>query len=178
MNSDVRLATEDDAEAVQSIYAPIVRDTAISFETEPPSVAEIRQRIVSTLERLPWIVYDSNGRVRGYAYASPFRARAAYQWSVEVSVYVEPGSHRSGVGRALYVSLLERLRDQGYFNAYAGMTLPNPASAGLHRALGFEPVGVFRNAGFKFGAWHDVGWYQLSLAPPAANPPRPRGVIQ
>ncbi len=180
-----RLARADDAAQVQAIYAPIVRDTAISFEAEPPDVAEVRRRIEGTLTTLPWLVRERDGEVLGYAYATPHRDRLAYQWSVEVSVYVAPHARGAGVGRSLYLPLLDLLAVQGLVNAYAGITLPNPASVGLHQALGFTPVGVYRESGFKEGAWRDVGWWQRRLrdlavppAAPTALPAMPATVVQ
>jgi phosphinothricin acetyltransferase len=137
--------------------------TVISFEVEPPDADEMRRRIDAALETHDWVVLDDDGTVRGYAYAAPHKARAAYRWSCEVSVYVDRDSHRSGAGRLLYESLLSRLADRGYRTVVAGMTLPNEASTGLHRALGFEPVGVFRSIGHKHGSWHDVGYVQRRL---------------
>ena len=163
----IRLATEDDAEAVLAIYAPFCRDTPVSFETREPTVAEMRQRIVKTVKSLPWLVCDDGGPILGYAYASPHRERAAYDWSVDVSAYVREGLRRQGLGRALYTSLFGLLRLQGFYNALAGTTLPNPGSIGLHQALGFQPVGVYRNIGFKCGTWHDVAWWQLALREPS-----------
>ncbi len=173
MRATIRLALQDDAEQVAAIYAPIVSDTAISFEVEPPSADLMRQRIVETLPHWPWLVCAADGAVLGYAYAARHRVRAAYGWSVDVSVYIHERHRRSGVGGGLYRSLLEILRRQGFYNAYAGITLPNAASVGLHEAMGFEPVGVYRHVGYKLGAWHDVGWWQLSLrsrAAPAGPP--------
>jgi L-amino acid N-acyltransferase YncA len=168
---EIRLATPDDALGVLAIYAPIVRDTAISFELVPPTVEEIRQRIVKTLEHVPWLVCERRGDILGYVYASQHRRRPAYQWSVDVSVYVHSSARRSGVGQALYRSLFALLAFQGFYQAYAGITLPNPASVGLHESLGFQAVGVYRAVGYTLGAWHDVGWWQLSLrergVPPA-----------
>jgi len=172
MKTIIRLASEEDAGQVQAIYGPIVSQTATSFEFEPPSVQEMRRRIADTLKHLPWLVCDREGEVLGYAYASRHRSRAAYQWSVDVSVYVHSGQRRSGIGRGLYRSLFEMLVMQGYFNAYAGIALPNPASVGLHEAVGFQPVGVYREVGYKLGAWHDVGWWQLALQPKVI-PPQP-----
>ena len=169
----LRLARTADARAVAAIYGPIVESTAISFETEPPTAEEMAQRIRMTLGQWPWLVCDRAGDVLGYAYASRHRDRAAYQWSVDVSVYVHPRAHRSGVGRALYTSLVRLLALQGFYNAYAGITLPNAPSVGLHEALGFVPVGVYRNVGFKLGAWHDVGWWSLALQPTASRPSPP-----
>ena len=161
----IRLAEEDDAQGVLAIYAPVVRETAISFELEPPSLDEIRERIRSLRGRLPWLVCAEGPEVCGYAYADRFRTRAAYQWSAEVTVYVSPAWHRRGVGLALYTSLFETMRLLGYRNAFAGIALPNPPSVALHEALGFRPAGIFRAAGFKRGRWHDVGWWQLELQP-------------
>lgn len=169
----VRLARPDDTAAVHAIYAPEVRDGVASFELDPPAPDELRRRIETTLARRPWLVSEHDGTVTGYAYATPYRSRPAYQWSIEVSVYVATAAHRTGVGRGLYTPLLALLTAQGFANAYAGVTLPNPASAGLHESLGFTPIGVFRAAGFKFGVWHDVGWWQRPLAAPALPPPPP-----
>ena len=166
----VRAAVVDDAEACAAIYAPYVTDTVISFETEPPSVSEMAGRMAASVA---WFVLEDAGRVVGYAYASPFHARAAYRWSVEVSVYLEMGRRRSGAGRALYSVLLEDLRVRGYRNAMGGMTLPNAASEGLHRALGFELVGVYRRVGYKNGSWWDVAWTQKVLASGSGEPSEP-----
>jgi phosphinothricin acetyltransferase len=167
----VRSATPADAAACAAIYAPYVTDTAISFETEPPSADELAGRIAAAHE---WLVLEDDGRVAGYAYASPFHPRAAYRWACEVSVYLERGRRRTGAGRALYEALLAALAARGFRVAVAGMTLPNPASEGLHRALGFEPVGTYRRIGYKFGAWHDVAWTQRMLATGDEPPPEPR----
>jgi L-amino acid N-acyltransferase YncA len=173
MSSIIRLATKNDAEQIRAIYAPIVSQTATSFELEPPSVSEMRKRILDTVGHLPWLVCDRKGEILGYAYASKHRARAAYQWSVDTSVYVHAELRRSGIGRALYGSLFKVLVMQGYYNAYAGIALPNPASVGLHEAIGFRPVGIYREVGYKMGAWHDVGWWQIALQPKAASPKPP-----
>jgi L-amino acid N-acyltransferase YncA len=159
----IRCASANDAAQVQEIYAPFCRDTPISFETEPPVVEVIRRRIVETLKALPWLVCDQDGLILGYAYASTHRERAAYRWSVDVSVYIREGHRRRGIGRALYTSLFALLRLQGFQNAIAGATLPNPSSVALHEAMGFQPVGVYRNIGYKCGSWHDVKWWQLML---------------
>ena len=167
----VRHATAADAAACAAIYAPYVTDTAISFETEAPDAGEMERRIDSSIA---WLVLEDDGRVVGYAYASPFHARAAYRWACEVSVYLEPGRRRTGGGRALYDVLLAELTGRGYRVAVAGMTLPNAGSAGLHAALGFEPVGTYRRIGFKFGTWHDVAWSQRMLAGGDGVPDEPR----
>jgi L-amino acid N-acyltransferase YncA len=132
------------------------------------------------VERMPWLVCEHRGELLGYAYASPHRVRAAYQWSVDVSVYIHAQARRSGVGRGLYRSLFALLTLQGFYHAYAGITLPNPASVGLHESLGFQPVGVYRSVGYKLGAWHDVGWWQLALQErvPAPEPPLQPGTVR
>ncbi len=172
-SATIRLATERDAEQVAAIYAPNVTDTVISFESEPPTADEMRRRIEGTLERYPWLVCECQGRVLGYAYAGAHRSRAAYRWSVDVSVYVHEGVRRAGVGRALYASLFAALKLQGFYNAYAGATLPNPGSVGLHESVGFRPVGVYRGVGYKMGAWHDVVWWHLPLRERVADPDPP-----
>ena len=172
--ASIRLARPDDAGALLAIYAPIVLDTPISFELDPPSEAEFRQRITQVLEAKPWLVCEAQGQVMGYAYATTFRTRPAYQWSVETSAYVHADHRGKGVGRALYTSLLGLLELQGYRRVLAGITLPNPASVALHESVGFRAVGVYRKVGYKFGAWHDVGWWQLSdLAAGAASDEAP-----
>ena len=169
----VRDATAADAEACRAIYAPYVRDTVISFESEPPTEAEMAARIAAANATHAWLVLEDDGEVVGYAYGGPFAPRAAYQWACEVSVYVEIDRHRTGAGRALYEALLTRLAERGFHMAVAGMALPNDASVALHRALGFEPVGTWRRIGFKHGAWHDVAWTQRQLADgPPGGPPR------
>jgi phosphinothricin acetyltransferase len=169
----VRDATALDAEACAEIYAPYVSDTAITFESDPPSPAEMAERITTTVHTHAWVVLEDGGRVVGYAYGGPFKSRAAYQWSCEVSVYLERGRRRTGGGRALYTALFARLATRGYRTAVAGMTLPNDASVGLHRAMGFEPVGTYRRIGWKHGAWHDVAWTQRPLATSDGPPVEP-----
>ncbi|GAA2562987.1 GNAT family N-acetyltransferase [Pseudonocardia hydrocarbonoxydans] len=163
---NVRDATVDDAAACAAIYAPYVTGTAISFETVPPTAAEMAARIATAQRGHAWLVLTDGSGVRGYAYGGRFAARAAYRWSCEVSVYLETGLRRTGGGRALYTELLPRLAARGYRTAFAGMTLPNEASAGLHRALGFEPAGTFRRVGWKAGRWRDVAWMQRALVEP------------
>ena len=169
----IRLASAADAAALAAVYAPYVRDTVITFEIEPPDAAEMGRRLATVGERFPWLVACDGDDMLGYAYAGEHRSRAAYRWDVDVAVYLHWRAHRRGVGRALYQRLFALLRLQGYVNAYAGITLPNAASVGLHQALGFEPVGVYRQVGYKFGAWHDVGWWALRLQQPAQPPPEP-----
>ncbi|OUL26949.1 GNAT family N-acetyltransferase [Nostoc sp. T09] len=165
MKAKIRLANEEDASQMLAIYAPIVRETTISFELEPPSETEFQHRIKSYQQQMPWLVCEIDGEVVGYAYASPYRTRAAYQWSVESSVYVGENYRRKGIAKALYTSLLKLLQLQGYYNVVAAIALPNQASVAVHEAVGFAPVGVFQRVGFKFGKWRDVGYWQLSLQP-------------
>lgn len=171
--SVIRLAGPGDSAAIAAIYRPSVTDTVVSFEYEPPDAEEMGSRVEKTMARLPWLVYETSAGVIGYAYAALHSDRAAYQWSAAVSVYIRGDNHRRGVGRALYTSLFEILVLQGIRNAYAGLTLPNPGSRGLHTAMGFTSVGVYRNIGYKFGAWHDVEWLERQMAPRIEEPPAP-----
>ncbi|KGB55958.1 N-acetyltransferase GCN5 [Sphingopyxis sp. LC81] len=159
----VRQIVMGDAPAVQAIYAPYVSDTTISFEEVPPDITEIERRITTILQRHPYLVAELDGRVVGYAYASEHRTRAAYRTSIDVAVYVAPGTQRMGVARALYARLLPAAAGMGYHAAFAGIALPNEASVGLHEAMGFDLVGIYREVGRKFDAWHDVGWWQRLL---------------
>jgi phosphinothricin acetyltransferase len=163
MSSTIRLATPADAEQVFAIYAPIVAESVISFEETAPNVAEMAHRIETTLLKYPWLVCEDGGSVLGYAYATEYRKRSAYRWSVETSVYVDAGARRRGVGAALYESLFALLELQGFVSAFAGIALPNEASIALHQHAGFEIIGIYRTVGFKLGGWHDVGWWQRPL---------------
>jgi L-amino acid N-acyltransferase YncA len=170
---NVRLAQASDAEQIVAIYAPFVTDMPTTFETVVPSIAEMQSRISRTLETLPWLVCAHNQQIAGYAYASPHRSRSAYQWSVDVSVYITPDFRRRGIARNLYQKIFKMLAVQGYYNAFAGITLPNLSSVALHESLEFKSVGICCNVGFKLGAWRDVGWWQLTLQPYSAEPPNP-----
>jgi L-amino acid N-acyltransferase YncA len=170
----VRAATAADAESIAAIYAPVVAGTAISFEEAPPGPDEISRRMLGH-PRLPWLIADDAGLVAGYAYASAHRQRPAYRWSADCSVYLDPRYRGRGLGRLLYEHLFPEMRDLGYVSLFAGIALPNAASVGLHEAMGFRPVGVFSDVGYKFGSWRDVGWWQLRLrdVPRAPEEPRP-----
>ena len=170
----VRDASERDAEACAAIYAPYVIDTAISFELDPPPPVEMAKRIATAVRTHAWVVLEGEGRVVGYAYGGRLNPRAAYRFSCEVSVYIERGRRRTGGGRALYDALFARLAERGYRTAVAGMTLPNDASVGLHRAMGFEPVGTYKRIGWKHGGWHDVAWTQRTIAAGQDPPTEPR----
>ena len=171
----LRLALPSDAAACLAIYRPFIETSHTTFETDVPSVEEFARRIESTLAERPWLVAEENGRVVGYAYASPIKDRAAYQWSVEVAVYVAEGYRGRGVGRSLYQALFRCLKGQGFVNAIGIIALPNAASIALHEALGFEKISHLKGIGFKLGAWHDSGWWQkrLAAAPSQPTPPRP-----
>ena len=170
VSTEVRPATELDGDACAAIYAPYVNATAITFETEPPTGSEMGARIAAATRTHAWLVVEDEGRVAGYAYATRFHTRPAYRWACEVSVYLEVGRRRTGAGRLLYNQLFPTLIGRGFRVAVAGMTLPNPASVGLHRAMGFKDVGTYRRIGFKLGSWHDVAWMQLDLVGDAGAP--------
>lgn len=170
MSTIIRYATIEDALQILDIYRPIVEQFPISFETEVPTQGKIRERINNA--KL-WLVCEIDGIIAGYAYASSHRTRAAYQWAVDVSVYVHEDYRKRHIGKALYTSLFALLKEQGYFNAYAGIALPNPASVRLHESMGFTPIGVYQKVGYKLGQWHDVGWWHLTLSDPTGNPQPP-----
>jgi phosphinothricin acetyltransferase len=171
MEPVIRDAGEGDAAGCLAVYAPYVAGTAVTFELEPPTQAEMVRRIAEAQREHAWLVLEDAGRVAGYAYGGPFMARPAYRWACTVSVYLEPGRRRTGGGRALYGVLLHRLAARGFRTALAGIALPNEASEGLHRAVGFALAGTYRAVGWKHGRWHDVAWYQRSLGPD--GPPGP-----
>lgn len=169
---DIRAAdpTRDGA-AIAAIYAPYVTGSIASFEEWAPSAAEMASRIEHVAARYPWLVAVQDGGVIGYAYASRHHDRAAYRWAADTAVYIDSAHHRRGVGRALYEELLPRLRAQGIQVVFAVLGLPGDASVALHESLGFRRLGVFQGVGYKHGAWHDVGWWQLDLKQPRDNPP-------
>ena len=160
---NIRQASAADVSEMLAIYAPYVASTPVSFETVVPSVEEFGARIAKALDRWQCLVAERDGVIAGYAYGSTHRERAAYRYSVEVTAYVHARFHRQGIGSALYRRLFDDLIARGYCTAFAGITLPNDASVGLHRSVGFEPIGVFRRIGWKFDRWHDVAWMQRTL---------------
>jgi L-amino acid N-acyltransferase YncA len=162
-----------DAEAIANIYAPFVNDTVISFEDVAPTAGEMAARIERLTKTHAWMVADDDGEILGYAYGCPHRERAAYRWTTEVSVYVDPRHQRRGAGRALYEALLGALSEQGFRIALGVIALPNDASVGLHEACGFKLVGVYPRIGFKHGKWWDVGWWQLDLGGSDSDRPPP-----
>jgi L-amino acid N-acyltransferase YncA len=172
--SEMRIRDADparDAAACAAIYAPHVEGSAVSFEEQAPDMGELAARIERYGVSHAWLVAEREGEVVGYAYATAFNERPAYRWSTSVSVYIGDDARGQGIGRALYLALFARLRERGFRMACAGITLPNESSVGLHESLGFEQVGVNQEIGFKNGAWHDVGWYQLELQPAGEGPP-------
>lgn len=175
----MRRATADDGAACAGIYAPYVTETAVTFETEPPDAAELSRRIATAQEAHDWLVVETGSaegpRVVGYAYGGTFRARPAYRWTAEVSIYLDRHAGGQGLGRTLYAALLDRLEALGYRTLVAGYTVPNEASERLHRGLGFEQVGIYRRVGVKHGAWQDVAWVQRFLGdgPPPGQDGQP-----
>ena len=178
--ANIRLAGAGDSPAIAAIYRPYCESSVISFEETPPTVDEMARRVASIGATKPWIVLEgasgNDGGVVGYAYAASHHERAAYRWSVSTAIYIDRANHRRGAGRALYTTLFALLRALGYRQATAGITLPNPASLGLHAAFGFAPVGVYRRIGFKRGSWHDVGWYQTEIQSGTDAPAEPRSI--
>lgn len=166
---DIRFASPEDSQALLDIYRQYI-DIDITFEYTLPTQEEFAQRISSTLERYPYLVCQEEGAVLGYAYAHPERERAAYQWNAELSIYLAPDAVGRGVGKRLYGALIELLRLQGVKTVYGVVTAPNPASEGLHRALGFRLLGVHRSAGYKNGRWLDVLWFERGIAPYDPDP--------
>jgi phosphinothricin acetyltransferase len=174
MTITIRFAQPDDATGVLAIYGPYCDSTTVSFEITAPTASQMSQRIERITAQFPWLVGEINGEVAGYVYASQHRERAAYRWMVDVAVYVAPAHRRRNLGKALYSALFEILREQGYFKAFAGITLPNAASVRLHESVGFRPMAVYKGVGYKLGQWLDVGWWQLDLQPEIQNPADPR----
>ncbi len=169
----LRTATPADAPRFAEIYAPYIVDSVVSFELDPPDATEMAARLARIAPTHPWIVAEQDGRVIGYAYACENRTRLAYRWGAEVTIYLDREAQGRGLGRRLYGALFALMRRQGFVNAYGIITLPNAASTGVHEALGFRQAAVFAHAGYKNGRWLDVGWYQLALVTPPAEPADP-----
>jgi L-amino acid N-acyltransferase YncA len=176
MSLNIRFAVPGDAPTIQSIYAPFCESTVISFEAVAPTVEQMAGRMAKIMAQYPWLVCEADGQAIGYVYGSQHRERAAYRWCADVTVYIAAAYRRRGIGRALYTSLFAMLRAQGYVNVFAGVTLPNPASVGVHETVGFKPIAVYPAEGYKFGKWHDVGWWQLNLQPHVADPAEPKSI--
>lgn len=169
----IRPALASDAASVAAVYAPYVRDTAVSFEAEAPSAETMAQRIADTVPTHPWLVAERGGGVVGYAYAGRHSQRPGYRWTVDATVYVEGGERRRGVGRVLYRALLAVLRLQGFRSVFSEIVLPNPGSVRLHERMGFVPVGIHEDVGFKLGHWRAIGYWALRLGDGPAPPHEP-----
>ena len=172
----IRAATSDDAAAVAAIYAPYVDATIVSFEEVAPGAAEMAARIAAGGTLYPWLIAEQDGEILGYASASAFRTRSAYRFAVETSVYLRQSAEGRGIGSALYQPLLASLERQGFTQAIAAISLPNPASVRLHERFGFAPAGTYRQVGWKMGRWIDVGLWQRPLATPATPPQEPQPI--
>lgn len=160
----IRFAAAKDAAELLEIYAPYVTGTTVSFEYEVPAVEEFRRRVEETSARYPYLVWEEDEALLGYAYAHPYAARPAYQWSAELTVYLRQGVSRRGLGSQLYGALMELLRLQGVRNVYGCVTAENTASVAFHHALGFREAGRFSQVGYKLGRWLDVLWLEKALA--------------
>lgn len=169
----IRVAKPSDAQAILDIYAPYIINTSLTFETEVPSMEQFAARISHYLEYWPWLVYESGGRIAGYAYASRYRERTAYQWSVECSVYVHDDYFRKGIARELYTRLFSLLKTQGFTTVYAVINLPNERSVTFHESMGFRHFATYEKVGYKLGRWKNVGWWQLQLNKYVDDPPPP-----
>ncbi|WP_394834673.1 GNAT family N-acetyltransferase [Pendulispora rubella] len=165
-------ATSDDVPAILALANWAAVNTPANFATEPEPLADWAASFAQSHEKYPWIVARDENRLLGFAKASMHRARGAYRWTAEVSVYVDPDAHRRGIGRALYGALIPCLRAQGYVTLLAGITPPNPASERLHESMGFVRCGTYHRAGWKFDRWHDVGYWDMHLQP-VYHPPEP-----
>lgn len=161
--SQIRLATPEDAAGILAIYAPYIQNTSYTFETEVPSVQEFAERIRSYLVNWPWLVWEEEGKVAGYAYGARYRERVAYQWCTESSIYMHDDFQKAGIGRRLYTTLIEILKRQGFRNVYAVINLPNEKSVAFHEKSGFTHFATYEQVGYKLGKWKNVGWWRLVL---------------
>jgi L-amino acid N-acyltransferase YncA len=159
----IRLATPADANGILNIYSPYITDTSYTFETEVPSEEDFGIRIASYLQHWPWLVYEVDNVIAGYAYGASYRERIAYQWSVESSIYIHDDYQQRGIGAALYEALFAILKKQGYRNVYAVINLPNDKSVALHEKAGFQYFATYKNVGYKLGEWKNVGWWELII---------------
>ncbi len=178
MKSDkkIRLVTPLDSAALLEIYAPYVKNTVITFEYEVPTITEFSGRIANITKKYPWLVCETNGRIVGYAYASQFHERSAYDWSVDASVYVHPDYQGKKIGAALYSCLFDLLKLQGFYNVYAIITGANQRSLDFHQSFGFKPAGLYHKVGYKFNQWQDVQWLALTIKDHSQPPQKPKSV--
>lgn len=172
----IRLATQNDCASILNIYAPFITGTVITFEYKVPTEAEFSERMAGIQRTYPWLVCETDGRIAGYAYASRYKGREAFDWSVELSIYINPEFQGKKIGKALYSALLDILKLQGFYNAYAVITVPNTKSESLHRIFNFETIGHYRNVGYKFGSWRDVKTFGLKLNDYIKSPAKPESI--
>ena len=172
----IRLAAEGDTASILQIYAPYITDTVISFEYQVPTQVEFCERMATIQRRYPWLVCEINDNIVGYAYASSYSGREAYNWSIDFSVYINPEFQRKNIGKALYFALIELSKLQGYYNVYTGVTIPNIKSESLHESFGFKTIGVYKDVGYKFGSWHDVKRYGLKIKEHVQSPKKPKSI--
>lgn len=171
---EFRIAAPEDAAALAAVYAPYVTGTSITFEYDPPGAEEFCSRIHQIQQQFPYLVCLLDGKIAGYAYAHAFHERAAYQWDAELSIYLHEDAHRKGIANALYNCLLTFLKEQGYLQVYALITIPNEPSIGFHSRYGFTEMGTYQTIGYKLGAWHDVRIMEKRLAPLPKEPTPPQ----
>ena len=165
----IRPVQLSDAETIRAIYQPYVTETAITFEVDVPTVQEFEERITQTLSHFPYLVAEEEGIVVGYAYASTYYARAAYDWTVELSIYISKEARGQGIGSALYDALEEELKARGYLRFLACIALPNESSIAMHEKRGYVQVAHFPKVGYKFDRWHDIVWMQKTLDGPVSS---------
>lgn len=177
-NQRIRLATPEDAEQIYAIYEPYILNTAITFEYEPIPLGEYKQRMEKIQIRFPWLVYEEDNKILGYAYAAPYRERAAYAWDCESSVYIAKEAQGKGIATRLYNKLFKQVNNLGYVNIYAYITYPNDKSVALHKKLGFREVGIFKKAGYKLGQWWDLMVMEKAIGEHKDNPEVPRGMAR
>lgn len=173
MHEHIRLATLEDAASILSIYEPYILNTAITFETDTITVEDFKVRMSKVQAQFPWLVYEEEGQIVGYAYACAYRERAAFAWDCECSVYINKQAHRKGIATKLYIELFERLKTQGYYNIYAFITYPHESSVELHKKFGFREVGIFSKTGYKHGKWWDLIVMEKALQDFEQEPVRP-----
>ena len=173
----IRSARPEDAEVLLEIYAPYVTQTAITFEYETPSVEEFSRRIAEILKGFPYLVLEDAGEIQGYAYAGPFKGRAAYDWAVEITIYIRKDAHGKGYGKALYTALENELKRRHFLNAYACIAYSEKEDETLthdsprfHERMGYTRCGTFRQCGYKFGRWYDMIWMEKHLGAHPADP--------
>lgn len=159
----IRTANIDDAQSLVDIYNYYILHTIVTFEEEVVTADEIKERLLSAKGKIPWLVYEKDGDVCGYAHASGWKSRCAYKHSLESTIYLKPDRIGQGIGMLLYSELIEQIKQLGYRAVIGGISLPNPASIALHEKLGFEKIGHFKEVGYKFSEWIDVGYWELLM---------------